>query len=268
MLRLLREIDRRDRVLSRLGWLQIALLVAMAAAIPFDDRTLLGLSPWIKPIKFAASIAIYAWTLAWFMPYLTGPAWAKALVRWGTALAMTVEIICIAGQSLRGTTSHFNDATPFDGAVFSAMGLFIFASTLLDVLLLVLFFVRQKPLPRAYLWGIRLGFVAIILAGGIGGLMVARLAHTVGAADGGPGLPLVNWSTQWGDLRISHALGLHALQILPLVGYALGQTRWRLSEAQQLTGLLLFALVYGLLGAATLWQALDGRPFLGAFVSG
>src|SRR6476661_6035351 len=132
MLTILREIDRRDRVLSRLGWFQVALLALMLLAMPLDQRTILGLNPWIKPAKFAVSIAIYAWTLAWFLPYLTGPAWAKGVVRWGTAVAMVVEILCIAGQAARGTTSHFNDATPLDEAIFSVMGMLIMFSTCLD----------------------------------------------------------------------------------------------------------------------------------------
>ena len=267
MLLLLREIDRRDRVLSRLGWGQMALVAIMLVAMPLDQRTILGVSPWLKPSKFAVSITIYVWTLAWFMPYVTGPAWAKALIRWGTTVAMTVEIICIAGQSMRGTTSHFNNSTPLNSTIFTVMGLLILFNTLLNAFLLVLFFIRHIALPAAYLWGIRCGLLGVILASGIGILMVGNEAHAIGATDGGPGLPMVSWSTEAGDLRVSHALGLHALQILPLVGYALSRLRL-LSPRTQTVALGLAALLYCFLTTATLCQAVAGRPLVGVPLCG
>ncbi len=203
MLPLVRELDRRDPLLSRVGWLHVALLAVMLAAMAFDARQVLGINVWIKPSKFAASIAIYVWTLAWFMPYLRGPSWTRQLVRWGVSVAMVVEITCIAGQSLRGSASHFNHATPFDEAVFSVMGLMIVFNTLLEGLVLALFWRPLPALAPAYLWGIRLGLVGSILSAAVGGAMIAHGGHTVGAADGGPGLRLVNWSTQAGDLRIA-----------------------------------------------------------------
>lgn len=54
----------------------------------------------------------------------------------GTSAAMLVEIAYTALQSFRRTTSHFNDGTPFDGAVFGLMGFMIlFSSVLVGVLL-------------------------------------------------------------------------------------------------------------------------------------
>jgi hypothetical protein len=81
--------------------------------------------------------------------------------------------------------------------------------------------------------------------------MAVQLAHTVGGPDGGPGLPIVNWSTQYGDLRVAHFFGMHSLQIIPLSSYfIMKKSRW----------VLAFAVVYFAFVSALFIQALNHTP--------
>ena len=256
---LLREIHRRSRVLAWTGWLHLGLFVLLLCFAPFDTRTVMGLNPWIKPMKFALSITIYVWTVAWFLKYLPGPAGAPRKIGWGIAITMVVEIICITMQAARGTTSHYNIATPFDGIIFSVMGVMILLNTIFAAALLVLFFIRKPELPAAYLWGIRLGLLVMIAGSLEGMVMIMNMAHTVGAPDGGPGLPFVNWSSSAGDLRVAHMLGLHALQTFPLAGYWLQRQHERRRMGSPMAWLLGFVLVYFGVAVYTFWQAMQGR---------
>jgi hypothetical protein len=260
---LLRELHRRDALLSLVGWLHVALAVVFVAAMPFDERTILGVDPWVKPFKFAVSVAIYLFSVAWLVGYARpGAPRAAAWISRGVSLVMLVEIAGVSLQSLRGVASHFNHATPLDGAIFSAMGLMIALNTLLVVLLLVVFRRRPAAVPAPELWGIRFGIVLLLLASGVGSLMIKRDAHSVAGSDGGPGLPVVGWSTEHGDLRPAHALGLHALQVLPLFGWWIARLRMPLSERTRTAAVAAFAAAYAAVFAGLLLQALAGRPLL------
>ena len=45
----------------------LALVVVTLLSIS-DTRLILGINPWIKPMKFLISITIFLWTVGWFMP--------------------------------------------------------------------------------------------------------------------------------------------------------------------------------------------------------
>jgi hypothetical protein len=259
---LLAEVRRRDPLLWTVGWLHVALATAMLVAAAFDSRQVLGINPWIKPLKFASSITSYVWTVAWLLGDVRARA-ARRLVSVTVSVAMVVEIAGIALQSARGVRSHFNADTPFDGAIFSLMGGMILLNTLTAAVLLALTLVRPADRPRVYLWGVRLGLLVFLGGSAVGGLMVMRGAHAVGVPDGGPGLPVVNWSTEGGDLRAAHMVGLHALQVLPLLGHALSRARARLSESARLAALIAFAGAYTWVGFVVLQQALGARPLVG-----
>jgi hypothetical protein len=251
----------RSKVLAVTGWIHLALLAGTLVVSPFDSRLVMGINPWIKPIKFAISITIYVWTVAWLLEYLRLRSWTHRIISWGISISMLTEIACITAQAARGTTSHYNVSTPLDAAIFSIMGSTIALNTVLALVLLILFCIGRHHVPAPYLWGIRSGLVIFLAASAIGGVMIAHGSHAVGVKDGGPGLPIVNWSTSGGDLRAAHFLGLHALQVLPIVGFLIGRhKRWAIS--QKTTYVLALSGAYALLIAVLYFQAIHGSPLL------
>lgn len=217
-----------------------ALLLSLLGTV-LDPRMITGMPAWLKPAKFAVSIAIYSFTFAWIFTFL--PQWPRlrSVVGWITALVFVIEIAIIDAQAVRGTTSHFNVGTPLDAMLFSVMGIAILLAWMASVALAVALF-RQKFADTSLGWALRLGMLVTVLGSATGGLMTGptraqlesakaeqRLklagAHTVGAPDGGPGLPGTGWSREHGDLRIPHFLGLHAMQAIPLLAFLIRRVR-------------------------------------------
>ena len=255
----------------------VALLGVFLLGIALDDRTLLGEPVWLKPTKFAASIALYTFTLAWMLSFVQGRHRAVRAIGWVTAITMAIEIVIIGAQAGRGVRSHFNVATAMDTALFSVMGAAIATATLAGLATLVLLF-RQRMEDRALAWALRLGLLVSILGASLGGMMTRPRAeqleqlnqglpayagaHAVGVPDGGGGLPVVGWSTEGGDLRVPHFAGLHAMQLLPLVAVWLARGhRGRRFDARQRLRLVAAASIgYGGTVALLAWQALRGEP--------
>jgi hypothetical protein len=239
------------------GWLHIGLAVVALGLLLLDHRLVTGALVWLKPLKFAVAGWLFVWTLAWLLVGLPAAAQpAGAYIGWGVALCITVETAIIFGQAARGQASHYNTSSGVNTLLFSAMGIFIVLNTLFS--LWAVYVVWHYPLPGSagYGWGVRLGLPLSIAGALVGGYMIRHLGHTVGAPDGGPGLPGLGWSTRAGDVRIAHFLGLHALQVVPALGWALG--RWQPAKAPALTWV--GAAFYALAVAALLAQALAGQP--------
>lgn len=238
------------------------LLFAVFLALSFTDgREVLGLNVWIKPMKFALSIWIYLWTFAWLLLFLRDRTGWTSWVALGASATMILEILIIGIQAARGQRSHFNIATDFDLAMFNIMGLAILANFLINAWVAYSYFRSDVPLEKPMLAAVRAGLVLFLLASAAGGLMVFKMGHTVGTADGGPGLFFLNWSMEHGDLRVAHFVGLHALQLLPLTAWLVNG----ISDNPYITlaAVMVAAICMALFFIATLLQALAGRPFVG-----
>lgn len=267
-------------LLTLAGIANLMLIPLFLVAALADPRLITGVPAWIKPLKFAISITIYSATFLWLLTFVQGRGRLVRLAAGISGFGLLVEMALIATQVVRGTTSHFNISAPFDAAVFSLMGGFITIVSICTLLTAILL-IRQRMPNAVFAWGLRLGVLVSFVGMAVAFLMTtpnaAQLeaaragagmaqagAHSVGVADGGPGLPLLGWSTVGGDLRVPHFFGLHAMQVLPLVGglLALEWTRRRLGERQRLA--LVWTAGLGYLGLVLLltWQALRGQSII------
>ncbi|MFD8474635.1 hypothetical protein ACFV2E_21685 [Streptomyces globisporus] len=258
-----------------------ALAVVSAVGLMVDDRVLVGAPIWAKPFKFSVSFVAYCLTLAWMLTLLTR---GRRIGRWaGHVVVLTglIEMVIITAQVLRGKRSHFNTATAFDSALWNAMGMTIvalWAATLVIAVLLLC----TRITDRATALAVR-GSLLIALAGaGLGFLMTLPSesqqaagnldaadtigAHSVGVPDGGPSMPLTGWSTTGGDLRAPHFVGMHALQLIPLLLIALVLLAPRFAALRDAGVRLRLVRVavggYAALVALITWQALRGQPLI------
>lgn len=270
---LLREMWAASAPLTAAGMLMLVVLVASVIGLLADPRSVTGAPVWLKPAKFAISTAIYMLTLAWLFTVL--PEWRRTrqVVGWVTAVVLVLEVAIIDVQAWRGTTSHFNVGTRLDGVLFSIMGVAIVVQTLTSIAVAVALW-RQRFEDRAFGWALRWAMSLTIVGASTGGLMTqptraqleavragGRLtvagAHTVGAPDGGPGLPGTGWSVEHGDLRVPHFVGLHAIQLLPLLALAI--RRRHLPDVVSIRLVTVATASYASLFGILLWQALRAQ---------
>src|SRR3954454_18165879 len=138
-----------------------------------DPRVITGAPAWLKPAKFALSFALYAFTLIWLLGFVRGHPWLVRIVAGLTALGVVIEMACIGVQAAPGTTSHYNEATPFDAQLWSLMGkliIVIWAMNLLAALLLL----RQRLPDPAWAWSLRLGLLLTLVGTAVAFPMTTR----------------------------------------------------------------------------------------------
>jgi hypothetical protein len=212
-----------------------------------DDRTFNGVSTWAKPLKFALSLAVYFATLAWFAPLMPNGYFEARKGRWLTNLPIVcavLEIVYIALQAGRGEASHYNNTSMLHSYLYSLMGLG--AATLVVVGAWMATVIANRFGARdAYALAVVIGLWMTLVLGGP-------------ETDSG-GWWLMKWARDGGDLRVAHFFGMHAMQLLPFVGWLAARS---MSRRGAIALVVAVAALYAGFTTFTFMQALAGRPFV------
>jgi hypothetical protein len=246
------QLKYRNETLFYFGLICFLMSIAFLIFTKFTTTQVFGVNAWYKPFKFAFSTFLFSWAMAWYCCYL--PNFNVTLFNWTVIVLLGFEIVYIAFQASRGQLSHFNLSTPVYSALFSLMAMAATLVTLYTAYVGILFFKSSFPeLPIYYVWAIRFGILIFVIFSFEGFAMGSRLNHSVGALNDNSNWFIVGWSKTVGDLRVSHFIGMHALQVLPIFSYyLLKNTKWTVA----------LSVLYFILALLTLIQALQGKPLI------
>jgi hypothetical protein len=250
MMPFIQELKDRNETLFYYGIACLAFGVFCLLMTKLSNVQVYNVNAWYKPFKFAFSTFLFAWAMAWYCYYL--PNFNIKLFNWSIIILLGFEIAYIALQASKGQLSHYNLSTPVYSTLFSLMALAATLVTLYTAYIGLLFFKTDFPnLPNYYVWSIRFAIILFVVFSFEGFAMGSRLNHSVGSLNDNSNWFIVGWSKTVGDLRVAHFIGMHALQILPILSF------YVLKNTKLTIGL---SLIYGILALATLIQALQGRP--------
>ena len=247
-------------ILTAVSLAFLALAVLWAGV---DARMIEGSYVWEKPLKFSVSFAVLFATMALAEPCFS-PSWRNgrmfAAIAAVMAASMLLEMIYMIFQAAQMQTSHFNTGTPFTAVMYALMGVGA-VCLVTGVGLMGWAAFRDKaasfgPGLRAGVgWGFVLSFSLTMITAGT---MSSLSGHYIGTpAPGAAVIPLMGWSASVGDLRPAHFVSLHAMQVLPLLG-------WWVDRRAKTVGLVKWAaVVYAAIALALFGQALMGLPVIG-----
>ncbi|MEJ6794967.1 MAG: hypothetical protein QNK68_08140 [Flavobacteriales bacterium] len=250
ILSFLEELKLRNEPMFYFGLLCFILSIVLIVLTKTSVTQVQGVNSWYKPFKFAISIGLFSWTMAWYCHYLSN--FNPTPFNWTVIILFGFELVYIIFQAYKGQLSHFNVSTPTYSMLYSLMGLAATIVTLYTAYIGLLFFTQSFPnLQNHYVWAIRLGILIFVVFSFEGALMGSRMNHSVGAINDNSNWLIVGWSKTVGDLRVSHFIGMHALQLLPLLSfYVFKNTKVT----------IIISVLYAVLAVTTLVQALNGKP--------
>lgn len=179
-----------------------------------------------KPATFGFSFGLTLITIVWVASFLNLGSRARVLLLTLFTIACALETALVSLQAWRGVPSHFNLETRINALVARALAAGGAALVIVIFALTISSFRANTKVPLSLLIAIRTGFVALLSAQIIGGLMIARGMTLVFR-----GNPQAAYATG-GMLKPTHAVTMHGILLLPAMAWLLSFTDW--SEKRRL----------------------------------
>lgn len=245
------ELYKRNTLLFWMGWVHFVMFFFCLGLLSFNHSLIAGENAWAKPARYFLSSGISIWTFGWFIYHINSKTQIK-VISWLIAMSLLFETTTIFIQSYRGVPSHFNNSDPFNSMMNGLMIIFMLVFLITVIYITILFFNQKKmPISQHYTWGLRMGLLIFTIFSVTGIIMFAKMTHSIGGNDANSGMILFNWSLKYGDLRIAHFMGVHSLQIIPILSYYLFSKKIQVIN---------FSILYFLVTFCFLILALVGIP--------
>ena len=228
------------------------LALGVAYFLSFDDeRTLREVGVWIKPMKFMAATALFAWTTVWLAELANASVTHTKAYKWICGLIVFTsmfEVVYITYQACQGEASHYNNTDPFHALMFGVMALAAVGLTASQAWLAwEIWAARESDSLSVSDLGVIIGLTLTFVLSTISGFMLGG-----NQPPAGHGLPFVGWHL-YKDIRPAHFLGVHAQQLIPLLGLLVE----RFSGAYALKVFRIGSAVYVSLWGALTWLSLS-----------
>lgn len=223
-----------------------------------NGGTAAGPLSWRKPMTFGLSFGLTTLTLGWIGGHLRVRPWAGWLASIVLAVTTTLEVLWVTVQRARGVPSHFNNLTSLDAALFAGGGITI-GFTIIVILAVTVASFTSNTAPAPMAWAIRGGLLSLLAAQAIG---VWMIMHGTALLDEDI-TPLQRSMTTYGvagSMKFTHAVPMHAIQVLPGIAMLLGFSGIAVRRQLLLVGVAIAGYA-GLFGVALARTAAGLEPF-------
>ena len=214
-------ISQRNKWLYWAGCFMFFTAIICLGLFLFDNRQISGAYIWLAPFQIAMGSGILLFSMAWLLHVINNKK-QRNFVSFVYLTGVVGVFIINIFHATRGKTYHSLNQTPLD-ELFNYLTIFCCLIIFLNqvFITLILFFQKKNMHSQHYTWGIRSTMMVFSIS------MLISLAVYFARHKLNPNLNVfdVFFGTAWGSrsiyFKISYYLGLHSIQLIPLVSYYL-----------------------------------------------